>query len=174
MKKILSAVFVLMIFTGMAFAEKITIDVCSVSPEGMGGKIGMVKAEDSDKGLVLKVDVKGIPEGEHGFHVHEHASGEPALDGEGKMTAALAAGGHYDPDNTGKHLGPYGQGHKGDLPFLTADKNGNIKETVTAPRMTVKDLKGRSLMIHAGGDNYSDEPAILGGGGARIAVGLIK
>ena len=39
MKKILSAVFVLMMFTGMAFAEKITIDVCSVSPEGMGGKI---------------------------------------------------------------------------------------------------------------------------------------
>jgi len=30
----------------------------------------------------------------------------------------------------------------------------------------VADVKGRSIMIHAGGDNYSDQPAPLGGGGA--------
>jgi superoxide dismutase, Cu-Zn family len=29
-------------------------------------------------------------------------------------------------------------------------------------------------MIHSGGDNYSDAPAPLGGGGARIACGVIK
>jgi Cu-Zn family superoxide dismutase len=28
-------------------------------------------------------------------------------------------------------------------------------------------------MIHAGGDNYADQPAPLGGGGARIACGVI-
>ena len=28
--------------------------------------------------------------------------------------------------------------------------------------------------VHAGGDNYSDQPAPLGGGGARIACGVIK
>jgi len=28
-------------------------------------------------------------------------------------------------------------------------------------------------MIHAGGDNYTDEPA-LGGGGARVACGVIN
>ena len=28
-------------------------------------------------------------------------------------------------------------------------------------------------MIHAGGDNYSDEPQPLGGGGGRIACGVI-
>jgi Cu-Zn family superoxide dismutase len=36
------------------------------------------------------------------------------------------------------------------------------------------DVKGRSLMIHAGGDNYADQPAPLGGGGARVACGAIK
>jgi Cu-Zn family superoxide dismutase len=29
-------------------------------------------------------------------------------------------------------------------------------------------------MIHAGGDNYSDHPEKLGGGGARIACGVVK
>ncbi len=28
-------------------------------------------------------------------------------------------------------------------------------------------------MIHAGGDNYSDTPEKLGGGGARVACGVI-
>jgi superoxide dismutase, Cu-Zn family len=28
-------------------------------------------------------------------------------------------------------------------------------------------------MIHAGGDNYADQPQPLGGGGARIACGVI-
>jgi superoxide dismutase, Cu-Zn family len=30
-----------------------------------------------------------------------------------------------------------------------------------------------SIMIHSGGDNYSDQPAPLGGGGARIACGVV-
>jgi Cu-Zn family superoxide dismutase len=39
---------------------------------------------------------------------------------------------------------------------------------------TVADVKGRSIMIHSGGDNYSNQPAPLGGGGARIACGVVK
>jgi Cu-Zn family superoxide dismutase len=43
-----------------------------------------------------------------------------------------------------------------------------------APRLTVADIKGRAIMIHAHGDNYSDDPKPLGGGGARIACGVIN
>jgi Cu-Zn family superoxide dismutase len=81
----------------------------------------------------------------------------------------MAAGGHYDPANTGKHLGPQGEGHKGDLPALTVDVSGETTKGVVAPHLTVADIKGRSIIIHAGADNYSDQPAPLGGGGARIA-----
>ena len=45
---------------------------------------------------------------------------------------------------------------------------------MTANRLKVADVKGRALMIHAGGDNYSDQPKPLGGGGARVACGVIK
>jgi Cu-Zn family superoxide dismutase len=40
--------------------------------------------------------------------------------------------------------------------------------------LTVAEIRGRSIMVHAGGDNFSDTPAPLGGGGARIAYGMIK
>ena len=33
---------------------------------------------------------------------------------------------------------------------------------------------GRALMIHANGDNYSDIPKKLGGGGARVACGVVQ
>jgi Cu-Zn family superoxide dismutase len=45
---------------------------------------------------------------------------------------------------------------------------------VIARRLKLADVKGRAIMIHAGGDNYSDQPAPLGGGGARIACGVVK
>ena len=88
--------------------------------------------------------------------------------------AGLAAGGHYDPTHAGKHEGPGMQGHKGDLPFITADANNKVNAKLHVAGLTTADIKGRSLIIHAGGDNYSDTPAPLGGGGARIACGLIK
>ena len=95
-----------------------------------------------------------------------------AMEVKGKMVPALAAGGHYDPENTGHHEGPEGAGHKGDLPRLIVDEKGMATEAVIAPRLTLDELKGHSLMIHDGGDNYSDRPP-MGGGGARIACGVI-
>jgi len=51
---------------------------------------------------------------------------------------------------------------------------GKATKAVVVPHLTVSDVKSRSIMIHAGGDNYSDQPAPLGGGGARIACGVAK
>ena len=54
-----------------------------------------------------------------------------------------------------------------------ADADGVAKAKLHAPNLQAKDLKGHSVMIHEGGDNYTDNPP-LGGGGARIACGVIK
>ena len=40
------------------------------------------------------------------------------------------------------------------------------------PRTLAWDIAGGRVMIHAGGDNYSDAPKPLGGGGARVACGV--
>ena len=92
----------------------------------------------------------------------------------GAPVAALAAGGHYDPANTKKHGEPWGDGHLGDLPALYVAADGSANNPVLAPRMKqLADVNGRSIMVHAGGDNHADHPAPLGGGGARVACGVI-
>ncbi len=139
---------------------------------GMGEYLGRVEFTDTAQGLQITVNLKGIPSGEHGFHVHEIPDCSPMMQN-GKMTCAMAAGGHFDPEKTGKHLGPEGGGHKGDLPFITADANGNVSQTFLVRGVKAALFKNRSIMIHAGGDNYADEPVALGGGGARIACGII-
>src|SRR4051794_4149693 len=84
-----------------------------------------------------------------------------------------AAGGHLDPKSSGRHEGPAGNGHLGDLPALTVNNDGTADTPVVAQRIKLSDLPGHALMIHAGGDNYSDSPEKLGGGGERIACGVI-
>jgi Cu-Zn family superoxide dismutase len=155
-----------------AHAEDITIKMRAVSADGVGKEIGTIRAVDTKKGLQLVPRLSGLPAGQHGFHLHEKSScGTKGKDG--KTGAALAAGGHYDPEKTGKHEGPEGKGHKGDLPALTVDDQGNASKAVIAPHLKVADLWGHALMIHEGGDNYSDQPKPLGGGAGRIACGII-
>ncbi|MFP5383130.1 MAG: superoxide dismutase [Cu-Zn] SodC [Gammaproteobacteria bacterium] len=144
-----------------------------VDEKGVGADAGTVTATDSKYGLVLTPALHGLAPGLHGFHVHQNPSCE-AKEKDGKQVPALAAGGHLDPAATGKHGEPWGEGHLGDLPPLFVDAAGNAAQPVLAPRLKVADLAGRSLMVHAGGDNHADHPAPLGGGGARVACGVVK
>lgn len=138
-----------------AWAASVTVPMTLVGASGAGAAIGSVYAEDTDSGLKLTPDLTALPPGPHGFHVHQNPSCA-AAEKQGQMQAALAAGGHYDPQTTGKHLGPEGDGHKGDLPRLQVDPDGTATKPMMAPRLRVADLKGRALVIHAGSDNYSE------------------
>ncbi|WP_374088318.1 superoxide dismutase [Cu-Zn] SodC [Methylomicrobium lacus] len=158
---------------GCAVAADVVVPINTVSDQGVVKAIGSVKISESPKGLLFTPSLAGLPAGEHGFHVHENPSCD-AKEKDGKLTPALAAGGHYDPQATKKHEGPEGHGHLGDLPKLVVGADGKAGNSVLAPRLKLEDVKGRALIIHAGGDNYSDEPEPLGGGKARIACGIIK
>jgi Cu-Zn family superoxide dismutase len=141
----------------------ITVDMYQVAKDGRGESIGSVVFTDTSNGMLIETDLSGLTPGDHGFHVHTN----PDCGDNG-----TAAGGHYDPAKAGEHDGPYGQGHLGDLPVLWVNAKGIAHETLIAPRLTVQDLKGHSIMIHGYGDNYSDTPAPLGGGGPRVACGV--
>ena len=140
---------------------------------GLGKQVGLVEFEDTQYGVLIEVYLYDLPPGVHGLHVHAGTSCGPGPNAEGKVIPAGAAGGHLDPAKTGHHYGPYRRGHLGDLPRLTVYDDGTSDDILLAPRIRVSNIIGRALMLHAGGDTYSDTPH-LGGGGARIACGIIR
>jgi Cu-Zn family superoxide dismutase len=158
----------------VTYAASETITMNAIDANGVGKEIGTLVLSDSQTGLQITPRLVGLPPGDHGFHAQVNPNCGPGPGPNGQPAAGMTAGDHYDPANTGKHLGPYGEGHKGDMPVLTADASGKATEAVVVPHLTVADVKGRAIMIHAGGDNYSDQPAPLGGGGARLACGVAK
>ncbi len=159
---------------GAYAADQLQASMTLVGPDGTGKPIGRVTITESKSGLVFTPNLTNLPPGSHGYHVHEMAScGTSEKDG--KKVPAGAAGGHFDPTGARHHAGPSGDGHLGDLPPLVVADNGGASTAVTAPRLTkLSEVKGKALMIHAGGDNFADQPKPLGGGGERIACGVIQ
>lgn len=141
--------------------------------DGSPGKTyGIVEFEDGPYGLIVKPRLHDLDPGPHAAHIHENPDCGPD---DAMGMPAGAAGGHYDPENTGKHAGPYGDGHLGDLPNLLVEPTGMASLEVIAPRVKVADLKGRSLMIHAGPDRYEDYAEHEHGkGGMRMFCGVIR
>jgi len=156
-----------------AQAASLDVPVNLVSANSAPQPIGLITISETAYGLVFTPKLSGLPAGVHGFHIHENGSCDAGVK-EGKRVAALLAGGHFDPERTGKHLGPYAEGHLGDLPAVYVTTQGTASDPVLAPRLRkLSEIKGHALMIHAGGDNHSDMPMPLGGGGDRVACGVI-
>ena len=173
LRPLLAAALVACLPVTAALAAPASVTLKVATPQGEAGPVGTVTMEDTKYGLVFTPKLTGLPPGLHGFHVHANPSCA-AADKDGKPSPAEAAGGHFDPKKSGKHGEPWGDGPLGDLPPLFVNAEGEATQPVLAPRLKLADVKGHALMVHAGGDNHADHPAPLGGGGARIACGVIQ
>lgn len=165
-------VFACLAFAAAACGAETTVTLSVVDAKGTGVSVGTVRIVETRYGLVFYPALTDLPPGLHGFHVHDNPSCAPG-ERDGVPVAALAAGDHLDPHGTKRHGEPWADGHLGDLPALFVASDGSASNAVLAPRLKFADVINRSLMIHAGGDNHSDHPAPLGGGGARLACGVI-
>ena len=155
-----------------AMAAETSAEIAIAEARGAGASIGSVRIVETAYGLVFYPNLTGLQPGLHGFHVHENSSCA-AGEKDGMAVPAMTAGGHLDPGATKHHGEPWGAGHLGDLPPLYVAADGSATSPVLAPRLKLGDVSHRALMVHAGGDNHSDHPAPLGGGGARVACGVI-
>lgn len=134
--------------------------------------VGSITARETSFGVLFEPELSGLPPGLHSFHLHRN----PSCDGEqtdGVWSPGAAAGGHYDPDNTGFHGNPYGYGHLGDLPDIYVNPKGKATMPVLAPRLAFEDLAGHSLMIHADGEHDPAEHAVMSGN-PRMACGVVS
>ncbi len=125
---------------------------------------------DPAGGVKFSVQVKGLPPGKHGFHIHTVGKCE-GFD-------FASAGAHFNPENK-QHGSQNPQGpHAGDLPNLTvaADGSGTLEYTNKLVSLgtganSLFKSDGTALVIHAGEDDEKTDPT--GNSGARIACGVI-
>jgi superoxide dismutase, Cu-Zn family len=137
--------------------------------DSAGHDLGTLTLSDVSGGIMIMGDLKGLPAGEHGIHLHMTGSCEPTF---------AAAGGHWNPTNKehGKD-NPKGA-HLGDTPNITVGADGSVSLMVTSPGGSLKaadalmDADGAAIVIHAKADDYKSQPA--GNAGDRIACGAIK
>ena len=170
---VLAAGLVAALSVAGAHAAETTVTLNLAQADGPGAAVGTVRIVETRYGLAFYPALTGLPPGLHGFHVHENASCEKS-EANGAVVPAGAAGGHLDPLGAKHHGEPWGDGHLGDLPPLYVSADGLAGNPVLAPRLTkLADVQHHALMVHAGGDNHADHPAALGGGGARVACGVI-
>lgn len=135
-----------------------------------GASVGSVSLRETPHGVMLDVDLTGLPGGTHAFHIH--ATGACAPD-------FTAAGGHYNPAGHKHGIdNPEGK-HAGDMPNIHVPESGALRFEVLASEVTLKadapntlfDADGSAIVIHAGPDDYASDPA--GDAGARIACGVV-
>lgn len=171
---------------GPLVARVYRIDPATGGPD-MRSEVGTVRFTQGRAGVEVSAQFTGISvagqeamqtsDGQgvfypHGLHVHAgSACGPDTVNG--KMVPAGAAGPHFDPTASGKHLGPQGMGHAGDLPNLRVLNDGTGTLVASTSRFTLDQIAGRTVVLHAMSDNYTDQPA-NGGSGARIACGVIQ
>jgi Cu-Zn family superoxide dismutase len=135
-----------------------------------GTEVGAVDLTQTPAGVLLKLSLKGVPAGEHAFHIHEAGRCEPPF---------TTAGGHFNPAGH-KHGLLVGAGHAGDMPNLHVPTGGTLEVEILNATVTLEKDKPNSLLrpngtavvIHAGKDDYKSDPA--GNAGDRIACGVIQ
>jgi Cu-Zn family superoxide dismutase len=172
-RKLALAVVSTLAFVPAAFADY-NVKMNAIDIKGIGVSVGSVRVSADPKGgVVLTPDLKGLPPGDHGFHMHLKNNCS-AMQKDGKLEPGEGAGPHFDPKKTHKHAGPTGGGHQGDLPLLKVAADGTATAQMNVPGLKVSDFRNRSLIIHADGDNYAEQPKSNGGGGARIACGMVQ
>lgn len=169
LKKYIGIVLLSSVFIGqVSYANAtLTVPMYFTSEHNTNEKAGTIEITETAYGLLFTPHLQGLTPGIHGLHIHQNPSCE---------NNGMAAGGHFDPHKSDKHRGPYdNSGHLGDLPALYINANGTSTLPVLAPRIThLSTLKDHAIMVHDGGDNYSDLPEKLGGGGSRMVCGVIK
>lgn len=132
-----------------------------------GTRVGTAVAEEVDGDIRVIVEVKGLPKGSHGTHIHAV----------GKCEAPdfASAGGHWNPTahQHGKE-NPAGP-HMGDLPNLNLGDDGRDEIILTIKGGTfagLLDQDGAAVVVHAGPDDYKTDPS--GNSGGRIACGVLQ
>ena len=135
-----------------------------------GAVIGQATFEQAPTGVLVFVDVRDLPPGAHGIHLHAVGSCTPDF---------KAATGHINPGKVAHGLRNPDGPDNGDLPNLYVARDGTARAEFFTTRVSVSggtmpallDEDGSAVIIHESPDDHLTQP--IGGAGARIGCGII-
>jgi superoxide dismutase, Cu-Zn family len=135
-----------------------------------GQSIGTATLTEVPGGVRIVIEVKDLPPGQKGVHIHEA--------GKCEGPQFTSAGEHFNPGKK-QHgtMNPQGA-HAGDLPNISINGYGVGRLETTTARITlaagtnsVLDADGSAIVIHAAPDDFRTDPT--GNSGGRSACGVI-
>jgi superoxide dismutase, Cu-Zn family len=130
---------------------------------------GDVVVNNYRDGIKLKAHFTKLPLGKHGFHIHK------AGDLRGEGCHGLCE--HYDigKNRHGSSPEDKGERHTGDLGNIEL-KNGLFEKDYYIKGISVRDLWGRSIIVHEDEDDLGkgqfEDSAVTGHSGARIGCAI--
>jgi superoxide dismutase, Cu-Zn family len=169
-RRILAAATLTLLIAGasatLAVGEKASAELKAVD----GRDIGSVRIVETTAGVLLKIKLKGLAPGVHGFHIHEAGKCEGDFSSSGNIYNPLGAHHGYLNDE-----GPM----VGDLPNLFVGPTGEVDVEMISPFVTLNktaeesifDADGTSFVVFEKADDYVTEPD--GAAGARVACGVL-
>ncbi len=128
---------------------------------------GMVTFAEVAGGIQVVARFEGVPEGEHGFHIHEKGD---CSSGDG-----TSAGGHWNPEGVDHAGRDAATRHVGDLGNISADADDVAKAEFVDIILTfdgANSIIGKGFILHVDEDDLISQPA--GAAGARISCGVIE
>lgn len=137
------------------------------SGSSVSGTITFTSVED---GVHLMVDLQGVPPGKHAIHLHEF--------GDCSAPDGTSAGGHWNPTSEAHgHINETDEFHFGDIGNLDVGEDSTVTYETTIEIWNIGEdesanIVGKSVIVHAGEDDFTSQPT--GNAGGRIACGVIQ
>lgn len=126
---------------------------------------GRVRFTQRPDGVAVEAHIQGLPRtptGFFAFHLHEGVCGNPGND---PAAYFPQTGGHYNPNGEAHPM------HAGDFPSLLETGTGAAYLNFLTSRFTVRQIIGRSVVIHLDPDDFHTQPS--GNAGPKIACGVV-
>ncbi|HET8656520.1 MAG TPA: superoxide dismutase family protein [Longimicrobiaceae bacterium] len=138
--------------------------------DAAGNDLGTLTLAQAGQAIQVSGTLHGLPPGTHAIHLHQTGQCQPPF---------KSAGGHWNPTNA-KHGTKNPQGpHMGDMPNIEVGADSTVNVQVSTPPGAMLrgangllDADGAAVVVHAGADDYTTDPA--GAAGDRIACGVVQ
>lgn len=169
MRKLLITAALAAAMAPAAEAQQVTARATIINAQGQN--IGTATFTQAAHGVLIQLEVTGLPTGWKGVHLHAVGTCEgPQF---------TSAGGHFNPGSHQHGIASNTGHHAGDLPNLYVHADGVGRAQFFTNDVSLRpganslfDADNSAIVIHANPDDHVTDP--IGNAGGRIACGVIQ